>query len=60
MDSYTERYVNLKPKKGEEAYAEWDEEFEWYGVFGVDSGFCYASFGSKEEAEKYAENMGVK
>jgi len=30
-----------------------DMEDGWYSVFGVDTGKCYAQYGSKEQAEKY-------
>ena len=46
-------YAELKPIKGESRYLEWDDEFNWWGVFGSDSGFCYASFTSKQEANDY-------
>jgi hypothetical protein len=39
---------------GEEVYVDWDEDHEQFGVFGTESGHCYASFGSKEECQEYA------
>ena len=37
-------------KTGEDRYVEWDDEFEYWGVFGVDSGHCYGQFASCEQA----------
>jgi len=31
-----------RPKTKEPVYAEWDEEFQMWGVFGLNSGFCYS------------------
>jgi len=50
-------YKDMKPKKKEEVYVGWDEEFEYYGVFGLDSGFCYAQFPSQNEAIEWIINM---
>ena len=36
-------------------YAEYDDDVAGYGVFGSESGHCYASFTDKDEAEKYAQ-----
>jgi len=40
-----------RPKEPEEVYAEYDENFGWC-VFGVHSGFCYASMSTEEEANQ--------
>ena len=37
----------------EEFYIELEED--WYSVFGVNSGKCYAQFGDRKQAEKYIE-----
>ena len=42
-----------RPKEPEEVYAEYDENFGWC-VFGVHSGFCYASMSTQQEAEQKA------
>lgn len=47
-------YADLKPVLGEERYAEYDEEFETWAVFGATSGFCYMQ-GSEEEAVEAAK-----
>lgn len=44
-------YDNLRPISGENRYAEWDEEFDCWGVFGEESGFCYSQHENQEEAE---------
>jgi hypothetical protein len=50
----------LKPDMSERVYAEWDEEFCYYSVFGSDSGFCYGQYGSHLEAEMAAETINKK
>ena len=45
------------PKKREPVYAEYDEEYGTWAVFGLDSGFCYAQPWNREEAEAMAEEM---
>ncbi len=40
---------------GEGRYVEFDDEFEWYGIFGEDSGHCYHTFIEKAEAEAHLE-----
>lgn len=52
-------YENLKPIAGEKVYAEYDEEFSTWAVFGAESGFCYAQPSSKEEAEQYVEDFNA-
>jgi hypothetical protein len=47
-----EKYADLKPISGEARYVEFDEEFEYWAIFGEDSGFCYGQYGSEEEAER--------
>lgn len=46
-----EQIDKLKPIPGEEKYVEYDEEYEEWGVFGADSGFCYGLYGSESQAE---------
>ena len=46
-------FENLKPIIGEPRYVDYDSEFEQWGVFGSDSGFCYATFCDKQEAKDY-------
>lgn len=38
-------------------YAEYDEEHAMHGVFGSESGHCYASFSGEDEAKKHADEM---
>lgn len=45
-------YAEMTPVYGEVKYAEYDEEFEQWGIFGAESGFCYIFAYSKEVAEK--------
>lgn len=47
-------YDNLRPIHGESRYAEWDEEFDCWAVFGAESGFCYSQHSTQEEAEAAA------
>ena len=51
------KYEDLKPNQKEEVYTEYDEEFEYWSIFGVDSGFCYDQLPSKEDAEKKVNEM---
>jgi len=38
-----------------------DIEDEWYSIFGLNTGKCYAQYGNKEQAETYIEeNKWVK
>lgn len=46
-----DQYSDLKAIPGEARYAEYDDEFETWGVFGEDSGFCYGQYACEEEAE---------
>lgn len=46
-----DKYKSLKPIEGECRYVEFDEEFEYWSIFGDESGFCYGQYNSKEEAE---------
>jgi len=41
-------YPEAKP--GEEVYASYDEEFDMWGVFGLDSGHCYCQKYTYDEA----------
>lgn len=43
---------------GSNIYSDWDDEFETYGVFGSESGFCYFQSYNKEESEGYAKKLG--
>jgi len=47
------KYKAVKMDKKGELYVEYDSEIEAFGVFGTESGFCYASFTSKKEADAY-------
>lgn len=49
----TTAYEKLKPIKGESRYVDYDSLFNWWAVFGSDSGFCYASFTEKTEAYEH-------
>ena len=46
-----------RPQKGEEVYAEYDEDSGEYCVFGTESGFAYESYSSMRQAERAAERM---
>lgn len=39
------------PLAGEKVYVEWDDEYEGWHIFGLDSGHSYAWYASEEEAE---------
>jgi hypothetical protein len=45
------------PKYREEMYVEWDFDTAAWGVFGEESGFCYATFASKAEAEEWLDRL---
>ncbi len=45
-----------KDKRGD-FYADWDDEAGAYGVFGTESGFCYATFSDKGDAEDQAVRL---
>ena len=45
---------------GEEKYVDYDEEYDWYGVFGLDSGHCYACFYDKVRAQKWIDDNNHK
>lgn len=54
-------YENMKPADTREGvYVEWDDEFGHYGVFGENSGFCYATYFHKPEAEEYAAERNLR
>lgn len=40
-----------------EFYADYDEESAAYGVFGIETGFCYASYSDSEKAKSKADAM---
>jgi len=44
-------------KLDDDFYSEYDEEVEAYGVFGNQSGFCYATFSDDFNAEEEAEKL---
>ncbi len=44
---------NTKPIPKEEKYVDYDEETTLWCIFGVDSGFAYASFPSEISATLY-------
>ena len=50
-------YFQLKATPGEKVYAEYDEEFSTWAVFGGDSGFCYAQTDTKEQAEELTNKL---
>ncbi len=41
-----------KANPGEVRYVEYDAEFEYWGVFGEETGFCFGQFASEKEAEQ--------
>ena len=45
--------MNYDTKKiaNEERYIDFDEDSECYGIFGVDSGFCYGLYASERMAK---------
>jgi len=56
-----DKYKDLKAIPGEEVYSDYDDENYLYGVFGVDSGFCYSStWADEEQAEQAAQEMNEK
>jgi len=52
-----DKYASLEMIPGEEHYAEYDNEFGWFAVFGTESGFCYSQHGTEEDAEKAAAEV---
>jgi hypothetical protein len=46
------KLLPVRPTYKEEKYVEYDNEYEVWGIFGVDSGFCYATYSSEEEANR--------
>ena len=46
-----------KPDSKEDVYPDHDEDSGFYGVFGVNSGHCYAGFADEKEAEKKANEI---
>ena len=46
--------MSTKKTLKELVYAEFDEEFGIFGVFGQDTGFCYAQPATKEKANQLA------
>ena len=54
-DLIAERKLPNRPHKSEEVYVD-DEDDTWY-VFGVESGFAYASYSDSHEAERKADKM---
>jgi len=43
-----------RPKYDEEVWVDFDEETSCWGVFGVDSGFCYSCWADEQTAEDKA------
>ena len=52
MKHVDDPYIDLRPISGEELDVDYDEEFEMWGLFGEESGFCYRQSFSKEELEE--------
>jgi hypothetical protein len=50
----TEAY--RKDRKGD-FYVDMDEKTGAWGVFGSETGFCYATFSDLKEAERYVNNL---
>jgi hypothetical protein len=42
------------PTNREEVYADYDKDFEIWGVFGLNSGFCYQMCYTEEQAKHIA------
>ena len=51
-----QKYAELQPIKGEEVYADYDEQTAMYCVFGIESGFAYSSHASEEDANLAAKS----
>jgi len=51
--------MNKKRSHREEVYAEYDEEFATWAIFGLNSGFCYVQPSTKQEAEQLAEEWNT-
>jgi hypothetical protein len=47
------KYPVSDPK--EEVYVEFDTEFEAWGIFGLNTGFCYLQSYSEDQAKKFAK-----
>lgn len=58
VDEMTSNRAYQMDKRGE-FYSEWDEDSQMYCVFGSESGFCYATYAGKEEAEEEAQRMNI-
>jgi hypothetical protein len=48
-----DKYSELRREPNEKVYADYDEEFDHWAVFGEKSGFCYAQFYTPEEADSF-------
>ncbi len=48
-----------RPTKKEKKWVDFDEDNQSWGVFGVDSGFCYNLCGSKGQAEKIVDDEEI-
>jgi hypothetical protein len=46
-----------RPSNPEEVYAEWDDEYSTWAIFGLSSGFCYSQPWNEEEAKKQVADM---
>lgn len=51
------KHYKTKPIAGEGKYVDFDDESMMYCVFGSDSGFAYASYADKGEANRKLEEM---
>jgi len=54
MEKYPERIP------GEEVYTEFCTDFEWWCVFGEQSGHCYGTFSSEYEAWERERELNYK
>jgi hypothetical protein len=54
------RYTALQKDRHGDFYADEDEETNTFCVFGSESGFCYSTHFTMEEAEKAAKKMTTK
>ncbi len=50
-------YDSLTFDKCKGFYVEFDEDTNYYGVFGLETGFMYLMFGTKEQANEKANEL---
>jgi hypothetical protein len=43
---------NTRPITGEEKWVDFDSDTDCWGIFGLDSGFCYGTYASERDANK--------